>query len=296
MDTSRLPRVVATPIDAFRRTRFGRVLLAAAEDFATHDGTVYAGGITYYVLLSLFPFIIFLFSVLGFFVADPDVHDRVVEQIVNQLPSGANLQDQVSSAVSAAANNRGLFGIVGIAGAAWSSSAVFGILRRALNMAFDVGGAKDKVPGRLRDLATLFGVVLLVILSTALTAALAVVRALSNEYIAGPLANTGWAFVMVLVPLVVSYFVFLLAYRLIPLRTLPWHDLRLAALIAAVAFELAKVGFSLYLQTFATYNEVYGTLGGAVAFLVFTFLIANITLFAAEIAAEAAKDRGAALE
>jgi membrane protein len=133
-------------------------------------------------------------------------------------------------------------------------------------------------------------VVLLLAASATMTTTLAVVRAHADQYFNGMAANLGWGSVYLLLPLVISFAVFLLAYRLIPNHRLDWGDLWVGALLAALGFELVKALFGLYLVTFAQYDRVYGTLGGVIAFLVFVFLVANITIFAAEISSELAQD------
>jgi membrane protein len=58
-----------------------------------------------------------------------------------------------------------------------------------------------------------------------------------------------------------------------------------AALFAAVAFELLKRGFAIYLAHFADYNVVYGSLGAVIAFLFFVYLAASVLLFGGELGA-----------
>ena len=107
------------------------------------------------------------------------------------------------------------------------------------------------------------------------------------------LSTIGWWLIYLLLPLALSFTFFLLLYRLIPNHTLHWRDLRVGAFVAAFGLELAKVLFTLYLTTFASYNEFYGALGGLIALLVFVYIVANVTILGAEIASEIAKDRAA---
>jgi uncharacterized BrkB/YihY/UPF0761 family membrane protein len=64
------------------------------------------------------------------------------------------------------------------------------------------------------------------------------------------------------------------------------------ALVAAVVFEAAKFGFSIYLEHFSNYNVVFGSLGAVAAFLFWLYLSGLILLFGAEIASEYPKVRG----
>jgi membrane protein len=275
-----------------RQTRAGRLIERAIRDYGRDDGSIYAAAITYYLLLSIFPLLIVIVAVLGLLARDPDFQIEVVDLIVRQLPSGSGVRDQVDTIINGIARPRsGLVGLVAFVGALWTASGVFGALRRALNNAFDVPMKRSYFRGRLRDLASVAAVVVLVIASTALTVTLALLRSYLSRWFDGALSNVGWGLIFLLLPLVLSFAFFLLLYRLIPNHTLRWGELWLGALIAAVAFELAKALFTIYLATFASYDEVYGALGSLIALLVFIFIVANITILSAEIASEVAKAR-----
>jgi membrane protein len=283
---------VRYPVDVVRQTRVGDLLERAIRDYSSSHGSIYAAAITYYLLLSIFPLLIVIVAVLGLLARDPDFQTEVVDLIVRQLPSGSGVRDQVVTIINGIARPRsGLVGLVAFVGALWTASGVFGALRRALNNAFDVPMKRSYFRGRLRDLASVAAVVVLVIASTALTVTLALLRSYLSRWFDGALSNVGWGLIFLLLPLVLSFAFFLLLYRLIPNHTLRWGELWLGALIAAVAFELAKALFTIYLATFASYDEVYGALGSLIALLVFIFIVANITILSAEIASEVAKAR-----
>lgn len=280
-------------LEQVRRIRVVDVLVRAWGDFSRGDGSVYAAAMTYYVLLSLFPFLIFVVSVFGLVARDPEVQERVVAEVIDQLPPGVNLDTQIESVVSGVAGaNSGLLGLIGIMGSIWTASAVFGAMRRALNRAFNVPQARAFIHGRLRDIASIFVVVLLITTSLVLTATLRIVHAVASDWFGDWLVNLGWWVISVLAPLVVSFTVFMLIYRWIPNHTLRARDLWIGALISSLGFELGKNLFSLYLASFGQYDEVYGALGGAMAFLFFVFIMSNLVIFAADVNSEVAKDRG----
>jgi membrane protein len=67
-------------------------------------------------------------------------------------------------------------------------------------------------------------------------------------------------------------------------------------LVAAIGYELAKWGFTIYLTHFAHYGAVYASLGSVIAFLVFVFVAANIALLGAEMASEWPRVRAGAYD
>ena len=269
------------------------VLWRGGRDFSRHHGTVYAAAVSYHVLLSLFPLLIVLVAVSGLIARNPAIGAQAVDAIVAQLPTGTRLRGQAQEVTALSKTSSGLLGLIGLVSAAWTASGMFGALRRALNNAFDVPVARSFVHGRALDLASMFAVLALGLLSTLLTTALGIFRALGDRVVTGFLANLAWGLVYALLPLAISVRVFLLVYRLIPNHTLALRDLWVGALVAALGFELAKAAFGLHLANFGRYQEVYGALGGVVAFLVFVYLVSNIVIFGAELASELAKDRAA---
>ncbi|MDZ4278371.1 MAG: YihY/virulence factor BrkB family protein, partial [Dehalococcoidia bacterium] len=178
--------------------------------------------------------------------------------------------------------------VVGLVGMAWAASAMFGALRRSLNIAFDASTPRPVVQQKLVDLAMVLGLGALLGLSIAGTAVLRTLRELSDDNL-GPLSEgTGflWSVPPLLLPAVFSFFVFALVYRYVPNAPTRFRSVWPGALLATVLFELLKNGFAIYVANFSNYAGAYGALGGILLFLLWVYLTANILLIGAELAAE----------
>lgn len=292
-----LKRPLKLRLRGARRVYAIDVLWRTYRRFVANQGTVYAAAVSYYALFSLFPLLIFLVTVFGFVIRDPADQQRVTNLITAQIPAEVNLRRQVQQMVaSIATTNSGLLGVVALIGAAWTASGMFGAMRRALNRTFGVPAARSYIHGRLLDLASVVAVTALILLSTALTAGLGIIRAIAANRFNSVLLNLAWGVVYFCLPFATSFSVFLLMYRMVPNLRLKIRDLWVSALAAAVGFEAAKGGISLYVARFGQFNRIYGTLGGIVAFMLFVFLVVNIIIFSAGIASELAKDRESASE
>ena len=288
----RMPEVSPEMRDGFDRARGrieGNLFYRAYRDFMAHDGTIYAAAITFYALLSMVPFVIFLVAVLGLIIRDPSLQARVVDQIVSFLPADANLDEPIANAVKSVANTESsLVGMTAIIAAGWTASGVFGALRRALNRAFDVPVKRSFIRSRLTDVAAVLALALMLLASTLLTITLSVVRAFALERFGFVWSNWAWSIVFLVLPAVLSFIVFLLAYRWVPSHTLSVRDLWPGALMAALGFEALKIGFSWYVAKFADYDRVYGALGGLISFMAFVYFAAALVIFAAEVSREMA--------
>ncbi|MDC8756632.1 YihY family inner membrane protein [Janthinobacterium fluminis] len=74
---------------------------------------------------------------------------------------------------------------------------------------------------------------------------------------------------------------FTLLYMAVPNRDVDWHDAAWGGLLAALAFEVAKRGFGVFIQQFPTYSRIYGALAALPLFLVWIYLSWMITLIGA---------------
>jgi len=178
--------------------------------------------------------------------------------------------------------------LLGLAGMAWAGSAMFGAIRKSLNIAWNVESHRPVVQQKLIDLAMVLGLGLLLLASIAGTGALRAVRSLSNENL-GPLSEgTGffWSVAPFILPAVITFVVFLLVYRYVPNTRATLHDVWPGAALATALFELLKNLFAIYIANFNNYDVAYGALGGILLFMLWTYLTATILLLGAEMAAE----------
>ena len=285
-----------------RRLYVVDLLARSAQEFSRRRGSTYAAAMSYYVLFSFFPLLIFIVAVFGVVVRDEEAQVDVTRTILETLPAGVDLQENVQNVIAEVARTgHGLVGAGALIGTLWTASGMFTALRRALNAAFGGPESRSFVRGKALDLAGVLGVLvllpltLLAIVLIAFVVALGIVLSqavLPAGFIeALPLNFVGKAFFF-LISFAISFVMMLLLYRIVPDRRLRWSDLRLGAALAALGFELAKLGFGLYLANFGRYQEVYGALGSGVAFLFFVFVVSNIVIFVAVLISERLADRG----
>jgi membrane protein len=262
-----------------------RAFQAFGEDRCSHM----AAAISYYALLSLFPLLILLVSVIGIFLRSSSLQQDLVNEILDFLPltqdKGAN---EVSQAVRAIAGVSIPLTIVGLGGMAWSAGAMFGVIRSSLNVAWGSSHRRSFVRQKLLDFAMMAGFGGFFLLSIGTTGLLRATQEASSDLL-GPLSGNSfffWRAVSFAVPALLSLGAFAALYRYVPSAPVRMSGVWAGAVTAAFLFELAKNGFSFYLANFSRYDLVYGSLGAVVTFLVGLYLSAAVLLFGAEVAAE----------
>jgi membrane protein len=260
---------------------FGR----ACRSFAQDKCMSFAAAISYFALFSIFPLLLFVISFLGFFVHSATQRESTVNALVVLIGHGIG-RTTIAAQVDAFAGGRGGIGVFGLVVSIWSASAVFGAIRTGLNAAWDVTRPGPIVPTKLRDLASVFVIGCLVLVSLALTGFLTAIEGSGPHLLHQPLGHITHlmsTLLALLAPPAFSFVAFALIYYLIPQAKIHLRDIWLGALVAAVLFQVAQLAFGFYVSNFAHYDRLYGSLGAVIALLFFMYLSANILLLGGEI-------------
>lgn len=260
-----------------------------------NDGmTDWAAALTYYGLLSLFPAIIALVSIVGLF-ADPAATSKTLSQIVNNLgPSTAS--DTFSGPVQSITSHRAASGFTfafGLALSLWAASGYVGAFIRASNVVYET--REGRPFWKLRPLQlgiTVAMIVLLALLVIGLVLTGPVVRAVAEPLGIGDTAQTVWNILKWPVMVVLVLVAFGVLYRMAPnvrLRGMRW--VTPGAVAALVIWVIASAAFAFYVGNFGSYDKTYGTLGGVVSLLVWMWISNLAVLFGAELNSEIERSR-----
>jgi membrane protein len=264
--------------------------------FRADNLTDWAAALTYYGLLSLFPAVIALVSIIGL-VGDPQTTTSKVTEVITEIgPESA--AETFSGPVESIATSQGTAGVafvLGLAVALWSASGYVGAFMRASNAIYET--EEERPFWKLRPLQiaiTLAMVVLGALLALGLVLSGPLVGAIANVVGLGSTAVTLWN--VLKWPAMAAIFIGMVGLLY---YTAPDADIRgfryvtPGSLVAIVAWAVASAAFALYVANFGSYDKTYGTLGGLVALLVWLWISNLAILFGAELNAELERgDRG----
>ncbi len=250
-----------------------------------HDITQLAAALTYYTVLSLLPALIVVVSLLGLVGLSSDTVHTLLDTL-GELGSpwaAQAVSDVLDSVLSS--QHSGIVLVLSLATALWAASAYVGSFMSASDRIYEVA---TRLPF-WKSLPLRVGLALLLLVLLSVTAAaIALVGPFARWVMdvssvgSGPLHLWTWMKWPLLIAL--GLLLFTLLYKYTPSRRQPslWWLLP-GATVGVALWIAASAGFSLYLSHFSSYNRVYGTLGAAVAFLVWAWLMNLALLIGAEL-------------
>jgi membrane protein len=244
-----------------------------------------AAGVTFYLLLALFPALAAFVSVYGI-VLDPQTIADQIAYLGSMMPPAALeiIQGQLQSLAQQDTDALGIGFLVGLGIAIWGANSGIKALFDAMNIAYGETEKRGFIKLNLISLAfTLAAIVVAILLLLTVGVVPAVLAFLNIGSLAEVLIDYGrWPLMLVVITFGIS-----VLYRFGPSREdAKWRWLTWGSGLAAIVWVAASWGFSWYLQNFADYNATYGSLGAVIGLLVWTWISMIVIIMGAEINAE----------
>lgn len=286
------PRKPDSPTDLTKPSIFF-VLRKTAREFTGDQCTDLAAALTYYAVLSLFPALVVMVSLLGVFGQGKRTTDAVLQLVGDVGPSSTvdTLRAPIQQLVESPSAGTAL--IVGIVGAVWSASGYVGAFGRAMNRIYEIEEGRPVWKLRPLQLAiTLGGLILAAVAAFLLAVSGPVASAVGSAIGVGDAALTVWSIArwpIILVFMTVA--VATLYYATPNVQQPKFRWMSIGAGIAILTWIIASVAFGLYVGHFSSYNKTYGALAGVIVFLLWLWITNLALLFGAELDAELERGR-----
>jgi membrane protein len=264
------------------------ILLRSWGEVSQANLFLVAGGVTYAILLALFPGLAALVSIYGL-VMDPSQIEKQVASLTGILPDQARqmLSEELHTLVTSSTGALGLSAVLALLLALWSASRGMSGLITALNIAYEEPEKRGFFKLNLVAIGLTIGLTIAGIIVVALVAVLpAAVQFL-------PLGESGkWLLLILEWPLLIGFVTVGLAvmYRYAPSRDEPqWKWVSPGAGAAVTLWIAASIGFTVYVAHFNRYSKTYGSLGGVIILLTWLYISSFVILLGAAVNAQAEK-------
>jgi membrane protein len=279
------------------KTGLWPTLKRTLTEFQEDNLSDWAAALTYYGLLSLFPALIAMVSLIGIF-GDPKTTTQKLTEIITEIgPSSA--AETFEGPIKSIVENRSAAGfafVFGLAAALWSASAYVGAFTRASNVIYETPEGRPFWKLRPLQIAvTLAMIVMMALLAVGLVLTGPVVSAIADPVgLSGTVVDV-WNIAKW--PVMAAIFILMVdvLYYTTPnvkLRGFKW--VTPGAIVAIVVWAIASALFALYIANFSSYDKTYGTLAGLVALLLWFWITNLAILFGHQMNAE--RERSAEID
>lgn len=286
------PRKPQSPTDLTRPSLL-YALRKAVREFQDDECTDLAAALTYYAVLSIFPALVVMVSLLGVFGQGRRTVDALLDIAADVVPASAldTLRPTVEQLVDSP--TAGLALVTGIVGALWSASGYVGAFGRAMNRIYEIDEGRPVWKLRpIQLLLTLAGLVIAAAVVLMLAVSGPVARSIGDAIGLGDAAATIWSIAKWPVILLFVVLAVAILYYVTPNVEQPrFRWISGGAALAIVVWIVASVLFGVYVANFGSYNRTYGALAGAIVFLLWLWITNLALLLGAEVDAELERSR-----
>lgn len=271
------------------------VLRGTVKEFQDDELADRAAALTYYGVLSMFPALLVLVSLLG--IAGQSATREVMDNIRQLAPGSA--RTIIGNAVQQLQGRGGIgsvMAVVGILLAVWSASGYIAAFIRSANVVYDIPEGRPM----WKILPVRVGVTVLLLVLAVISAVIVVftggiARQAGAALGIGDTALTAWSIAKWPVLVVLVTMMIALLYWATPnVKGRGFRWITPGSVLALAIWMLASAGFAFYVANFASYNKTYGTLAGVIVFLVWLWISNIAILLGLEFDAELARQRAVA--
>lgn len=250
-----------------------------------HDTLSYGGSLTYFLILSIFPFLISLINAINFSgILDPeylygllDVLPGEIQEIIRNFLNELHMSSSGS-----------FFTISFVAGLFAASTAVFKLMK-IINQSYGFVESRGFVAQRLMALFFTLALILMIFLLvlTQIFGQIIYVKVMSYLGIENASFDKIWSIAKNAIPLAYMLVTFILIYKFSPSKSrenmITIKSVLPGSIFATLGLIIASSGFNFYVSNFGKYSITYGSLGGIIVFLIWLYLLSTIILVGAEI-------------
>ena len=258
--------------------------------FYHSDDLTYAASISYYALLSLFPFFLLALSILGSATTDEAKRSAVMLFVLRYFPTQF---DFITRQLDSFRTSQFTVGVAGSITLIWGALGVFGAVTTAVNYAWGVEKQRSFWKHKL------FSFLMLTVASLMFLVALLLIsatRVVSASWFAGVLTNfPGLAVLRSLTirnaTTLLFIFIVGLVYYFVPNAKVRFRDVWVGALVTGLLWKGTLEGFAWFVRDMSRFTRVNGSIAAVVVFLMWVYIQAVILLYGAEFTAAYARLR-----
>ncbi|NSW90767.1 MAG: YihY/virulence factor BrkB family protein [Firmicutes bacterium] len=248
--------------------------------FFDDDIPALAAQLTYYLILSFFPFLIFLLALLSY---TSFTGNEILNDFSLLLPQTTyNLLKEIINRTSGTKNETLLS--FGMLATIWAASNGVSAVIRGINKAYN---QKENRPfWKVKWISIIFTLALAIVLIFSLV--MLVMGEMLWKYLfiffgLPGVFRIAWNIIRHLIPLFTIFMVFIAVYRYIPSRHMTFREVIPGAVFSTTGSIIISLIFSYYVNSFGLYTNTYGSIGSVIALLIWLYWNSIIIILGSEI-------------
>ncbi|SFD78853.1 membrane protein [Paenibacillus catalpae] len=248
--------------------------------FRDDDVPALGAQLTYYFILSFFPFLIFVVSLMSFVRLSGD---SVVAELIRLLPeqTGEAVQNILQEVTN---NSRGTLLSIGMIATLWSASNGVNAVIKGVNKAYDVEENRPFWKVRAISLAATVVLALAILLAIVLLIFGEVIGEFLFDWFDSPVGfGLIWGTLKYVFPISFMIVVFSLLYWIVPNCKIRFKAAVPGALFATFGWIASSLLFQFYINNFGNYSKTYGSIGGIIILLIWLYISSNIVILGGEV-------------
>lgn len=257
-----------------------KFIVEFVDRFIQDDVIGLSAQLAYFFLLSLFPFLIFLITLIGYL---PISQDDLLG-LVSRYAPGDTMDLIESNLRQITEKPRGDLLSFGAIATIWSASNGVNAIIRALNRAYDVDEGRSFWLARLMAIFLTAAMVVVILVALLLPVFGKAIGLFFFVHLGiSPAFMAIWDFFRIFISFFVMVSVLIILYVFAPSTKLRFNDVWVGAIVATLGWQFVSLAFSYFVLNFGNYSATYGSLGGIIVLLIWFYLSAMVILIGGEI-------------
>ena len=236
--------------------------------------------LAYYLILSFFPFLLFLLTIVGFSRLNTA---EILVGLSTILPISVYGLIETTVVEVVETQNAGLLG-ASLFLTIWSASSGFRAVIKGLNKAYDIKEKRTFIKRAIVGIVFTLALVLVIML----TLAMLVFGEILGEQLLKivpfkEVIKSIWNISRYLIVVFMMVLIFASIYRYTPAKKVPWREVYSGAIVSTLGWIIVSLGFSYYINNIANYSRLYGSVGAVFILMTWLYITSIILILGAEI-------------
>lgn len=239
-----------------------------------------ASQLAYYLVLSFFPFLVFLVTLIGFIKLNSnevlDGLQRILPTAVFELTS-TTIEEIITS------QHTGLLGVSVIL-TIWSASSAFRAVTKGVNKAYNIQENRSFIKRAMIGMVSVVALALAIISTLVMLVFGGLIGQFLNKYL--PFAyviDFIWNILRYAIVIVMMILIFAMIYKITPAKRIKFKNVLPGAIVSTIGWLVVSLGFSFYVNNFSHYSRFYGSIWTVFVLMIWLFITSIVFIFGVEL-------------